>query len=57
MAGEANAGNEMHEEILKKHVTLYKEVTYEGHHWGMSIDLNACTDASACVIGCQLKTM
>ncbi|MDO9256525.1 MAG: Fe-S-cluster-containing hydrogenase [Bacteroidales bacterium] len=50
-----NSGNEMHEETEKLNVTLYKEILYEGHHWGMSIDLNACTGCSACVIGCQAE--
>jgi len=51
----SDSGNEMHAEHLKKSVSLYKEITYEGHHWGMSIDLNACTGCSACVIGCQAE--
>ncbi len=34
-------------------VSLWKEFTYEGHKWGMSIDMGACTGCNACVIACQ----
>jgi molybdopterin-containing oxidoreductase family iron-sulfur binding subunit len=41
-----------HPELL----SLWKEpVKYEGHKWGMSIDLNKCTGCSGCVVACQAE--
>ena len=34
----------------------YKEDVYEqGHHWGMHVDLNACTGCSACTVACMAE--
>jgi MoCo/4Fe-4S cofactor protein with predicted Tat translocation signal len=32
--------------------TLYPPFRYEGHAWGMTIDLNSCVGCNACVVAC-----
>ncbi|APR79674.1 Molybdopterin oxidoreductase, iron-sulfur binding subunit protein [Minicystis rosea] len=35
--------------------SLWKEFTYEGHAWGLNVDLNACVGCNACVTACQAE--
>ena len=42
---------EMGEEPPRE-LTLYPPYKYEGHAWGMSIDLNSCVGCNACVAAC-----
>jgi len=50
-----SSGNELHKEFEESHRTLYPDVKYDGFHWGLSIDLNACVGCNSCVIACQAE--
>jgi molybdopterin-containing oxidoreductase family iron-sulfur binding subunit len=34
---------------------MYDPISYPGHKWGMTIDVNACTGCSACVAACYAE--
>lgn len=49
------AGNALKKEHEAHAHTLYPEVEYKSHHWGMAVDLTSCTGCSACSVACQAE--
>jgi len=45
------AGGHAHHELA----SLWPDHPMSPHHWGLSIDLTACTGCSACVVACQAE--
>ncbi|MBV8356624.1 MAG: 4Fe-4S dicluster domain-containing protein [Deltaproteobacteria bacterium] len=46
---------EFREEMPKGPYEMYDPISYPGHKWGMTIDVNACTGCSACVAACYAE--
>lgn len=49
------AGNHDRDEIRDHLTTLYPEFEKQGHHWSMTIDLNACIGCGTCTAACNVE--